>query len=47
MSYNGIRKKKLDELPKDFFHNALIVVDEVHNLVRSIINGSRIINYLY
>jgi superfamily II DNA or RNA helicase len=44
MSYNGLRKKKLDELPRDFFNNALIVVDEIHNVIRSVINGSRIMN---
>jgi superfamily II DNA or RNA helicase len=44
MSYNGLRKKKLDELPKNFFDDALIVVDEIHNVIRSVINGSNIMN---
>jgi superfamily II DNA or RNA helicase len=47
MSYNGLRKKKLDELPKNFFDDALVVIDEVHNVIRSVINGSRIMNQFY
>lgn len=47
MSYNGLRKKKLDELPKDFFDDALVIIDEVHNVIRNVINGSSIMSALY
>jgi hypothetical protein len=41
ISYNGISAKKLmamacDESPSKFFDDAVIVVDEVHNLIRNI-----------
>ena len=42
INYNGLRKKKFDELTRNDtinpFDNAVIVVDEVHNLVSRIVN---------
>mgnify|MGYP001340806496 CR=1 FL=1 len=46
-SYNGLRKKALDETPPGFYDDALIIIDEVHNIIRGVINGSRLMNQFY
>ena len=52
INYNGLTKKLIDELEKDGnpFDDTFIIVDEVHNFISRIANGStlamRIYNFL-
>mgnify|MGYP006087625125 CR=1 FL=1 len=49
--YNGITNKKLNELTNDktinMFDNNIVIIDEVHNFISRVINGSRIAERLY
>jgi len=45
--YNGITQSALAKYKKDFFNDAFIVVDEVHNFVSRVVNGSKITRSIY
>jgi superfamily II DNA or RNA helicase len=47
IKYNGITKSGLLKYTEGFFSNALIIIDEAHNFIRSFVNNSTIINKLY
>ena len=51
LHYNGITNKKLNELTDDkkinIFDNNIVIIDEVHNFISRVINGSRIAERLY
>ena len=38
--YNGISNDQLEKLGADFFNNSFIVIDEVHNFISRVVNGS-------
>ena len=42
INYNGLRKKKIDEMTKkgtvNIFDNAVVIIDEAHNLISRIVN---------
>ena len=51
LRYNGINNKKLNELTFDDtinpFDNNLVIIDEVHNFISRVINGSKIGEKIY
>ena len=51
LHYNGITNKRLNELTDDrkinMFDNNIVIIDEVHNFISRVINGSRIAERLY
>jgi superfamily II DNA or RNA helicase len=47
IKYNGITKSALLKYTDGFFSNALIIIDEAHNFIRSYVNNSTIITKLY
>ena len=51
LHYNGITTKKLNEITTDNtinpFDNNIIIIDEVHNFISRVINGSKIAERLY
>ena len=51
LHYNGITTKKLNEITDDNslnpFDNNIIIIDEVHNFISRVINGSKIAERIY
>jgi superfamily II DNA or RNA helicase len=47
VSYNGITRKKLDELGPHIFDDAFIVMDEAHNFVSRVANGGKIASKIF
>lgn len=47
ISYNGLTQKILTEMGKDIFNNSFIIVDEVHNFISRVVNGSKIARTVY
>ena len=47
ISYNGLTQKMLTEMGKDIFNNSFIIVDEVHNFISRVVNGSKIARTVY
>ena len=47
INYNGITKKMLSEMGENVFDNAFIIIDEVHNFISRIANGSKIAMGIY
>ena len=51
LHYNGITTKKLNEITEDNslnpFDNNIIIIDEVHNFISRVINGSKIAERIY
>jgi len=47
INYNGLTQKKLSELGKDIFNNSFIIIDEVHNFISRVVNGSKIARTIY
>jgi len=47
INYNGLTQKKITELGKDFFNNTFIVIDEVHNFISRVVNGSKLARTIY
>jgi len=47
INYNGLTQKKIIELGKDSFHDSFIVIDEVHNFISRVVNGSKIARAIY
>jgi NACalpha-BTF3-like transcription factor len=47
ISYNGLTQKLVNELSKTGFDNSFIIIDEVHNFVSRIVNGSKLARGVY
>ncbi len=47
ISYNGLTQKMLTEMGKYIFNNSFIIVDEVHNFISRVVNGSKIARTVY
>jgi len=45
--YNGISQASLAKYTKDYFNDAFVVIDEAHNFVSRIVNGSKIAKNIY
>jgi superfamily II DNA or RNA helicase len=47
INYNGLTEKMIKELGTKPFDNAFIIIDEIHNFISRIVNGSRLAKSLY
>jgi len=47
INYNGLNEKMIKELGAKPFDNAFIIIDEIHNFISRIVNGSRLAKSLY
>lgn len=47
ISYNGLTQKLVSDLSKTGFDNSFVIVDEVHNFVSRIVNGSKLARGIY
>lgn len=47
ISYNGLTQKLVTELNKKTFNNSFVIVDEIHNLISRIVNGSKLARSIY
>jgi superfamily II DNA or RNA helicase len=47
ISYNGLTQKLVSELTKTGFSNSFIIIDEVHNFISRIVNGSKLARSVY
>lgn len=47
ISYNGLTQKLIKELGKNPFDNSFVIVDEIHNLISRIVNGSKLARNIY
>lgn len=47
ISYNGLTQKIVSKLTKNGFDNSFIVIDEIHNFISRVVNGSKLARGLY
>jgi|UniRef100_A0A6C0CCW6 superfamily II DNA or RNA helicase len=47
INYNGLTEKMIKELGTRPFDNAFIIIDEIHNFISRIVNGSRLAKAVY
>ena len=47
INYNGLNKKMIDELGKSPFDDSFIIIDEIHNFISRIVNGSSLARRMY
>jgi superfamily II DNA or RNA helicase len=47
INYNGLTEKMIKELGSKPFDNAFIIIDEIHNFISRIVNGSRLAKSIY
>lgn len=47
ISYNGLTQKLVSELAKIGFNNSFVVIDEVHNFISRVANGSKLARGIY
>ena len=47
INYNGLTEKMIKEMGKSPFDNVFIIIDEIHNFISRIVNGSRLAKSLY
>ena len=47
INYNGLTDKMIKELGAKPFDNAFIIIDEIHNFISRIVNGSRLAKSIY
>jgi superfamily II DNA or RNA helicase len=47
INYNGLTDKMIKELGTKPFDNAFIIIDEIHNFISRIVNGSRLAKSIY
>lgn len=47
ISYNGLTQKLVSELTKTGFHDSFVVIDEVHNFISRVVNGSKLARGIY
>jgi hypothetical protein len=47
ISYNGLSSKLIKNLGKSPFDNGFIIIDEVHNFISRVVNGSKLARTIY
>lgn len=47
ISYNGLTQKMVKELTDKGFDNSFIIIDEIHNFISRVVNGSRLVRGVY
>ena len=47
ISYNGLTQKLITSLGKSPFDNSFIVIDEIHNFISRVVNGSKLARSIY
>lgn len=47
ISYNGLTQKMVTDMGKKIFDNSFVIIDEIHNFISRIINGSRLARAVY
>ena len=47
INYNGLTQTKIKEMGKDIFNDAFVVIDEVHNFISRVVNGSKLARAVY
>lgn len=47
INFNGLTTKMVQSMEEDFFKDALVIIDEAHNFMSRVMNGSRIASSLY
>jgi len=47
ISYNGLTQKLVADLNKKKFDNSFIIIDEIHNFISRIVNGSKLARNIY
>ncbi len=47
ISYNGLTNKIIEDLDKKTFDNSFIIIDEIHNFISSVVNGSKLTRSIY
>jgi hypothetical protein len=47
VSYNGLTQKLVTEIVKQSFDDSFIIIDEVHNFISRIVNGSKLARSIY
>lgn len=47
ISYNGLTQNLVNKLSKEGFDDSFIVIDEVHNFISRVVNGSKLARNLY
>lgn len=47
ISYNGLTQKLVNEIAKAGFNNSFVVIDEVHNFISRVVNGSKLARGVY
>lgn len=47
ISYNGLTQKMVTEMNDNYFNDTFIIVDEIHNFINRIVNGSKIARQVY
>ncbi len=47
ISYNGLTQKMITEMGSNVFDNSFVIIDEIHNLISRIVNGSRLSRAIY
>lgn len=47
ISYNGLTQKMVKEITKVGFDNSFVIIDEVHNFISRVVNGSKLARSIY
>jgi hypothetical protein len=47
INYNGLTAKMIKELGKSPFDDSFIIIDEIHNFISRIVNGSKLARSIY
>lgn len=47
ISYNGLTRKNVSEYKKNGFDNSFVVIDEIHNFISRVVNGSILARSIY
>lgn len=47
ISYNGLTQKMLSEMDNKIFDDSFVIVDEIHNFISRIVNGSKLARTIY
>jgi hypothetical protein len=47
INYNGLNKKMIEELGKSPFDDSFVIIDEIHNFISRIVNGSSLARKIY
>jgi hypothetical protein len=47
INYNGLTQKAVTAMSKDYFENALVIIDEAHNFISRVVNRKKIASTVY